>query len=296
MTAGTTSATTPTGEVQDAAELARRYGLTQMGVRPGLVDYVRKLWQFRYFIRTLATSKAYARNQGSYLGQLWSVLTPLINATVYYFIFGVLLGTRGGIENFPAFLVVGVFLYRFSTSSINAGARCLTQNMSLVRSLHFPRAVLPAATVLTELTTLAPALFVMVLIVLVTGEAPRWEWLLLPVAVAMHWLWNTGLAFMMARVTTRIPDLTNLLPFALRILMYVSGVFFSVDHYVGHGALGKVMTYQPLAVYLQLARSCLLEQFPIVWSMWLVGLGWAVLFVLVGFLLFWRAEESYGRD
>jgi teichoic acid transport system permease protein len=288
--------TAPPASASDSAELAARYGLTQMGVRPPLGDYLRRLWLRRHFIRTLATSKAYARNQGSYLGQLWAVLTPLINAAVYYFVFGILLGTRGGIANFPAFLVIGVFLYRFTTNSVTAGARCIGNNISLVRSLHFPRAVLPAATVLTELATLAPALFVMVAIVLVTGERPRWEWLLLPFVVALHWVWNTGLAFVMARATSRIPDLTNLLPFALRILMYVSGVFFSVDHYVGDGLLGHVMTYQPLAVFLGLARACLLEQFPLDPVMWLVGAGWALLFLVAGFLLFWQGEETYGRD
>ncbi len=291
-----TSTTASPSSTEDPAELARQYGLTQMGVRPPLGEYLRQLWGRRHFITTLATSKAYARNQGSYLGQLWTVLTPLINAAVYFFVFGVLLGTRGGVENFPAFLVIGVFLYRFTTNSVTAGARCLSKNYSLVRSLHFPRAVLPASTTLTELATLTPALLVMVTIVLITGERPRWTWLLLPFAVAMHWLWNTGMAFIMARATSRIPDLTNLLPFVLRILMYVSGVFFSVDHYVGDGLLGKVMTFQPLAVYLGLARSCLLEQFPIQPLMWWVGLGWAIAFLIAGFLLFWRAEETYGRD
>jgi teichoic acid transport system permease protein len=78
--------------------------------------------------------------------------------------------------------------------------------------------------------------------------------------------------------------------------MYVSGVFFSVDHYVGDGLLGHVMTYQPLAVFLGLARACLLEQFPLDPVMWLVGAGWALLFLVAGFLLFWQGEETYGRD
>jgi teichoic acid transport system permease protein len=281
-----------------AAELAARHGLAPMGVRPSLPAYLRQLWGRRHFVRTLATSKAYARNQGSYLGQLWSLLTPLINAVVYYLIFGGLLDLKGGVDNFPAFLVIGIFLYRFTTSSITAGSRSLLQNTNLLRSLHFPRAVLPASAVLAELATLAPALVVMLAIVLATGERPRWSWLLLAPAIAVQWLWNTGCAFFMARLGARIPDLTNLLPFALRILMYVSGVFFSVDHYthkLPHW-VGNAMVYQPLGVYLSLARSCLLEQFPMDATMWWAGVGWAVLFVVAGFIVFWRAEETYGRD
>ncbi len=294
MSPGTAEARSPSA----AAALAARHGLTPMGVRPSFTDYCRKLWARRHFVRTLATSKAYARNQGNYLGQLWSLLTPLTNAGVYYVIFGVLIGTRAGVENFVAFLVIGVFLYRFTTTSITAGARCLPANTNLLRSLHFPRAVLPASAVLAELATLAPALIVLVGIVLATGERPRWAWLLLPFAIAVQWLWNTGTAFLMARLTARIPDLSNLLPFALRILMYVSGVFYSVDRYTSELPewVGLAMTYQPLAVYLSLARSCLLAEFPLDPTMWLIGLGWAVLFLIGGFVIFWRAEETYGRD
>jgi teichoic acid transport system permease protein len=30
--------------------------------------------------------------------------------------------------------------------------------------------------------------------------------------------------------------------------------------------------------------------------MWIAGAVWAVLFFVVGFIVFWRAEERYGRD
>ncbi|WP_426562381.1 ABC transporter permease [Angustibacter sp. McL0619] len=294
MSTGTTTEAPPTGK--DAAELAARYGLSPMGIRPGLIEYIGQLWSRRYFVSTLATSRAYARHEGNYLGQLWSVLTPMLNAAVYYFIFGVLLGTSRGVDNFPAFLVIGVFLFRFTTSSIISGSRSLLSNTSLLRSLHFPRAVLPAANVMAELAHLGPAILVMVGITVITGEQPKWTWLLLPFVIAMQWLFNTGMAFMVARATVRIPDLTNLLPFTLRLLMYVSGVFFSVDHYVGDTPLGHLMTYQPVAVYLSLARGCLLDQFTPEPVMWAFGFGWAVLFLVGGFVLFWRGEETYGRD
>jgi teichoic acid transport system permease protein len=58
-----------------------------------------------------------------------------------------------------------------------------------------------------------------------------------------------------------------------------------------------VLEYQPVAVYLTLARSCLMTESvgldPMTWA---VSAGWSLLFVIGGFLYFWRAEERYGRD
>jgi teichoic acid transport system permease protein len=280
----------------EAATMAEEHGLRRIGIRPRLRTYIDDLWARRHFIRVLASSTAYARNQNNYLGQLWAVLSPLLNAAVYFLIFGMLLQTDRGVDNFVAFLTIGVFMFSFTASSITSGSKAITGNLGLVRSLHFPRAVLPLAVVLTELISLLPALAVLCVIVLLTGEPITVDWLLFPVVVVVQWLFNTGCAFIIARLVAHVRDLLHLIPLVLRFLRYASGVFFSITAYAGDTWIGLVMEYQPIAIYLTLARSTLLSegaQDPVDWA---VGIGWAVVAFVVGFLFFWRAEERYGRD
>lgn len=298
----------PLGILATSEELravAQASGLRQMGVRPPLRDYVRALWERRSFIRTLGSAKAYARNQGSYLGQLWSVLNPLLNSLVYVFVFGILVKTTRNTENGIAFIVTGVFLYRFFDASVSAGANSLKSNMNLVRSVHFPRAVLPISTTVTELATLGPALLVMCVITWLSGLLPvqgevpiTWRLLLLPLAVALMFVFNAGCAFFVARWVAITPDLGNVIPFALRFVFYASGVLFSISHYVKDPTLDAILSYQPIAVFLNIGRQAVLNEpsIPLDWVMWVVALGWAVLFLVVGFLVFWRGEERYGRD
>ena len=277
------------------AELAARHGLTRVGVRPALPAYVRSLWERRQFAVSLAAAKAYARNQGSYLGQLWALLTPLLWAGVYLLVFGVLLGTSRGVENFVGFLVVGVFLFHFTSASVVAGSKAIIGNQGLIASLQFPRAVLPIATVLAELFTLLPALLVLVVLVPLSGEPVQASWLLLPAAVALQWVFGTGVALIASRLVSEYRDLKQLVPFVLRILMYVSGVFFSIDHYVGAGQGAGMLTHQPVAVYLELGRASLLTGVTASASTWLWGVGWAVATCALGFVYFWRSESRYGR-
>ena len=288
----------------DAA--VRENDLDQIGVRPRLRPYFRELWARRSFIQVLAVSKAEAENQNTYLGQIWALFSPVINASVYVLIFGFLLKVgREGIENTIAFIVVGVFMFRFFERSVMAGAHSLNKNLNLVRSVNFPRAVLPTAGVLAELTVLGPALVVMMVIAYLSGFLPvagrvtiDAYWLLLIPAIFLMWLFSTGCAFMVARWVAMTPDLDNLLPHFLRILMYASGVIFSVDRYVGQYSWGWLLEYQPVAVYLYLVRSSLLNEpaYPPDATMWLLGVVWAVLFSVIGFLIFWSGEERYGRD
>lgn len=280
--------------------------LGQMGIRTPLGRYIKELWKRRSFIRVMAASKAQAQNQNTYLGQVWALLTPIFNAAVYVLIFGFILQIgRAGIENTVAFIVVGVFMFRFFEQSISAGSKSISKSLNLVRSVHFPRAVLPIAGVMAELTVLGPALVVMCAIAYLSGFLPiagpvtiTWHWVLLIPAVALMWIFSTGCAFMVARWVAIAPDLDNLVPHAMRVLMYCSGVIFSIDRYLGDFSWGWLMEYQPIAVYLYLARSSLLNEpaYPPDPTMWLIGLGWAVLFFILGFIVFWRGEARYGRD
>lgn len=284
-----------------AAELAAEYGLTVSGARPGLVSYVRQLWRHRYFINEFAKAKSQAKYTQARLGQLWQVATPLLNATVYYLIFGLLIGTSRGVPDFIPFLVTGVFIFTFTQSSVLAGVRALSGNRGLIRALHFPRAALPIAFTLVQVRQLLVSMLVLVAIVLFMGQVPTWGWLLMFPVLLVQAVFNAGLALVVARLGSRMSDLAQLMPFLLRTWMYASGVMYSIDQMTaGAPAFVKVLLdLNPAAVYIDLMRFALIDSFtsaqlpPHVWA---VAVGWALVAGIGGFVYFWKAEERYGRE
>lgn len=291
----TTSAATEPGEPSNLAELARAHGLTKVGERPGLFAYVRQVWRSRGFLWTMSAAKSYSQYQNNYLGQLWTVLSPLTLAIVYYIVFGQLLRTDRDVANFPAFLTIGIFIFLSIASTLTAGANSILNNINVVRSLQFPRAVLPLSVSMSEMINLLPAIAVMYIIVLATGEAVTWTWLLIPFVLLLILVFTAGACMIAARIVVAARDLRNLIPMVVRVLRYGSGVFFSVQAYTS-GAIGLILEYQPVSLYLNLARSCLMGEVAMTPLMWLIGLGWSVLFFVVGFIVFWSAEDQYGRD
>jgi teichoic acid transport system permease protein len=279
------------------AQLAAKYGLTHQVGRPPFLSYLKDLWASRNFIWTLSTTRAYARNENTYLGQLWSILTPLLYAGVYSIIFGVVLKTRGGVDNYIGFLVVGVFIFQFCSSVLSQGASAVTGNISMIRSLRFPRAVLPISAVVTEFLTLLPAIVVMLVIVSLTGEQPQWSWLLIVPAFVLIALFNVGMSFIMARLVSKSRDIKNLIPFSVQFLRYMSGLFFSIAHYTAaYPTLGVLLTYQPYALSIELVRGALLEEFPTSGLQFAVMCLWAVGLSIGGLIYFWRAEGKYGVE
>ncbi len=278
------------------AQLAADHGLAPIGGRPPLGEYLRSVWQRRSFLWVMASSRSYGKNQNNYLGQLWSVLSPLTLAAVYLLVFGYILDTSRGVSNFVGFLVVGIFIFSAIASTITSGSTAITNNISLVRAVHFPRAILPVSIALAEIMSLVPTIAVMLVIVLLTGEPVTWYWLLLPLALVLVFLFSAGCALIAARMVVAARDLRNLIPVAIRLLRYVSGVFFLISAQVSNVWLHAVLEYQPVALYLTLVRSCILGEFAPELSYWLWGAGWAVAAAVIGFVVFWRAEDRYGRD
>ncbi len=159
------------------------------------------------------------------------MLTPLFNSSVYYVIFGIIFQANRGIGNYTAYLVSGVFIFSFTERSIVVGSSVMRANITLIRALHFPRACLPLAYVLVEFQQLLLSLLVLFAIVLGTGEPLTWYWLLLIPALLMQATFNMGAALILARVGAGAQDISQLIPFLLRVWRYFCAV-------AGRGRLG----------------------------------------------------------
>ncbi|MGW1543678.1 ABC transporter permease [Streptomyces sp. NPDC002309] len=296
------TAPVPSDEGLAAADLAAKYGLTVSGARPSLVEYVRQLWDRRHFILAFSRAKLTAQYSQAKLGQLWQVVTPLLNAAVYFFVFGVILEADRGMprEVYIPFLVTGVFVFTFTQSSVMAGVRAISGNLGLVRALHFPRASLPVSFALQQLQQLLFSMIVLFAVTCAFGSYPTLSWVLIVPALALQFCFNTGLALIMARAGSKTPDLAQLMPFVLRTWMYASGVMYSIPIMLADKPswIANILQWNPAAVYMDLMRFAMIDGYGsenLPDHVWAIACGWAVLFVLGGFVYFWKAEERYGR-
>ena len=273
------------------------HGLARLSTRPSLRTYVRSVWERREFAFAMSVGEMRARHSNMILGGLWHVLTPLLLIGVYYLIFGVLLGVDRGVENFIGFLAVGIFVYQFSQRSIVGGSSSISNSIGLIRSLQFPRAILPLSTVFREFLMLRAAAVVTVTVVIVTGEGVSLSWLLVLPLVAIQFVFNLGAALFVARAADRVPDLTNLLPFVFRILFYMSGVLFLVDRFVTDPAIKALFVLNPLYCFVSIPREYMLstlDQQDVV-LMWVSVSVWALAAFVIGLVVFRSGESEYGR-
>nr|WSX54674.1 ABC transporter permease [Streptomyces sp. NBC_00974] len=284
------------------AELAAAHGLTLSGARPTLPRYLAQLWARRHFVTAHATARMHAQYSQAGLGQVWHLVTPLLNAAVYYFIFGVVMHASHGVPDYLPFLITGVFVWDFIGSCVNAATRSVQGNLGLVRALHFPRASLPLSTVVQLFQQLLVTMGALIVLLLAFGQTPTLNWLFVFPVLLLTAAFCAGCAMIMARIGAKSPDVSQLMPFVLRTWMYASGVMWSIDSMLKTADLphwvSMALGLNPAAVFIDLMRFALIDTYKasqLPHHVWLIALGWALLVGVGGFIFFWKAEEEYGR-
>jgi teichoic acid transport system permease protein len=254
---------TPRIPDQPLGELAAQHGLRLSGARPSLGQYLAMLWQRRHFITGYATARNVSMYTEAKLGQLWQVLTPLLNAGVYYLIFGVLFEASRGVQHYPAFLLAGVFVFAFTERSIVTGSNVMRANLQLIRALYFPRAALPLAYVIVELQQMLVGFVVLIPVMLVSGEPLTVYWFLLIPVVMLQTAFNIGAALVVARLGGSLADVSELIPFILRITRYFCGVMYMVTTLPAAVPVWgiKLLSLNPPAVYISLVRVALMQTY-----------------------------------
>lgn len=310
MAAPATERTTPSFTV-GAQRVVQMDGtkLARVGARPRLSRYLREIWEFRHFLIYDSHSRASSQNSMDALGRVWMVINPILQALVYLTVFGYILETHRGVTNFIGYLIIGVFTFRFIQGAVTGAGSSISGNQKVVQAFNFPRAILPISSTVRELFATVPTFVVMAVLVYFLGDMQvgdmvreditlSWHWLLFFPAIFLALMVMTGLGLMFARLVNAYNDVKNLISIGTRIWFYTSAVIFSVDRFAekGHEWIMWLMYHNPAFCVLDIIRDAwLYGEFADPYR-WIVLTAWAVIAMVVGFIIFWQGEETYGRE
>ena len=156
-----------------------------------------------------------------------------------------------------------MFVFAFSERSIVTGSNVMRANLQLIRALYFPRASLPLAYVIVELQQMLVGMVVVAVVMVVSGQYPTWYWLLLIPAILLQTMFNTGAALIVARLGGSIADVSELIPFFLRISRYFCGVMYLIITLpaVLSNWEKQVLSLNPFAVFISLIRVAFMRSY-----------------------------------
>ena len=271
--------------------------LQSLQTRPSFREYCRQLWERRAFIWTDARFKALRTTKDYRLWRTWLVLQPLLDVAFYAFLFGLILKTSRGIDNFVGFLILGVIFMRMIVGQMTQGIMLIRNSRGLIRTFTFPKASLAISqTLRSMLDNILPGMMA-VIMALAAQKFSSLSWsilLVVPLFVLLH-IFGCGLMLITARLTAVIPDTRALINFFSQAWFFLSGVMFSIDRFVNHPALHEAMTANPAYIFLTAIRGSVLYAAPPSLATWATLTAWSFGTFLVGMIYFWQAEARYVR-
>ena len=272
-------------------------GLKVLNMRPPFFEYIRDLWRRRRYILAEAKAGTLRVDRDFRLGRLWLIFQPLCDAAIYIIMFGFLLKTSRGIENFIGFVTIGIVYFGFISRMMLLGSGLLRSQKNMIVSFKFPRAAVPLSKAISQSIECLPAAAVAICVGLIAQWNTRLHWslLLVPLVYILIMVFGTGLLLITARITVFLPDVKPLLAMVTRFWLYGSGVFYSVEHFVSNEDVIALMESNPAFIYLSAVRDLALYGNVPSLGIWLQMVSWSFGILIFGIAFFWQAEENYVR-
>ena len=232
-----------------------------------------------------------AEAERTYLGVAWWVLEPLIDMAIYFIVFGVIL--RRGTDDFVPFLIIGVTAWQWFMSTVAITQTSILESVWLFRSVNVSKIVFPITKLLINTFKFLVSLIVMFAVIWLYGYKIQAQYWAFPVLVLVEFMVIAAVSLPLCSIVPFFPDFGNLVTHTLRLLLFVSGVFFPISE-LPHLAQ-KILFLNPAAWLLFAYREVLMYgRWPSIWPMCIITV-FACIGIYAGMFLITKYNMEYAK-
>ena len=197
----------------------------------------------------IVRSKFRKATKNRFLGYAWLVLDPFVISMIYLFVFSVVKANPDASS-----ILVGVTMYRVFQGSLMNGLNCIGDLNGGFKSERIVTKVIVSAEFLHRVIDVFLQTSLIALIMVVGFDAKVLGVLIFIFIAQLMGLLTLGLGTFLSPIVQKIPDLRNVISYALRIGFYASPAMYPMERM--EGLHYKINEYNPFAYFAELAREC----------------------------------------
>lgn len=235
------------------------------------------------------------RYKQTIVGAAWAIIKPLILMVVFTLFFNRALNVDTGSENvpYPVFSYAGLLFWNYFSQTTNQVGSSLVSYQGVINKIYFPRLIVPISTALTGVIDFFLAAIIYAGILVYYGITPQILGIVLFIpALIVTFLTIVGLGSFMAALNVRYRDVTQALPFAIQVLLFLTPVIYPVS--VVPEAWRWILFLNPMTGVIECIRASMLSLGPLQWDYYSISLASCLFIVIAGFWLFKRQERAIG--
>jgi ABC-2 type transport system permease protein len=217
-----------------------------------LVGSIREVIAHRQLLDLLIRRDLKSKYKDSALGFAWTLIRPLVQLAIYYFVLGQILGAAHGIDEFAVYVFSGLTLYGLFSEIIASGTASIVSNGGLIKKVYLPREIYPLASVGAALFNFGVQTGVLLIAsVLQSGFAwVRIDLLYFFPSMVVILIWATAIALLLAAANVYLRDMQYLVEVLVLLLMWASPIVYSWQQVAtkAPGWLLEVYTANPITL------------------------------------------------
>lgn len=252
----------------------------------------------KYYKYAIRSAKAELKSEvaDSYLNWLWWVIEPFCFMLIYTFVFGVVFPNKT--PYFASFVFIGLTAWEFFNRMVSGSVKLIVHNRDLVTKVYIPKYILLLSKSFTYLFKMFISLFITFGLMLYQGVSFSLNILwFIPILLVLYII-SFGLGMILMNFGVTLNDLGNLTDIVLRMVFYLSGIFYNIEEKLGHTnpqLCYLLLRINPIAFILDEMRKCML--YNVIPN--LKGLGIylivGIVLCMIGVHLIHKNENSYAK-
>ena len=249
----------------------------------------------KYYKYAIRQAKAELKSEvsDSYLNYLWWVIEPLCFMLIYVFVFGYVFSNNQ--PYFASFVFVGLTVWEFFNRMISGSVNLIVNNRDLVSKVYIPKYILLLSKSFTYLFKMFISLGIAFVLMIIQGVPISWHIIFIIIIIPVIYVVSFGIGMILMNYGVILNDLNKLTNIVLRMVFYLSGVFYNIRSRLSGKLLFFLLRANPVAFCMDELRKVLLEnRLPSFTGLffWLV-LG--IILCFIGIKLIHKNENSYAK-
>lgn len=278
----------------DAPTITRIYDAKRR--TPPIWPYIRETLAHMQFAYLKAKLDLRAAHKDTWFGRMWNVLNPLLLGVVYWLLVVVIFGSSDSIFDRDSVrtltqILGGLFLFRLPSSALALGARSIVGGGTFVLNTRLPRMLLPVGSVMSAFLGFVPSLGVYAVFHVVAGYPIGIHLLWIIPIIAIATAISLGLAMLLATLNVYFRDITSFLPYFTRIWLYLTPIIYLYEAIPQR--LAWAMGANPIGTLFASWQQVLFEERSPDGVYMALSVGWALVVIVVGGLMFMRREREF---
>ncbi|PYY55861.1 MULTISPECIES: ABC transporter permease [unclassified Curtobacterium] len=213
------------------AELAKE-PLVVVGARSsafrGTGRELRAILRQREMLGMLIRRDLKARYKDSALGFVWTLVRPLTQLLIYYFVMGKILGSARSIDNFAIYVFTGLTAYTLFSEVVAGSTGSIVGNSGLIKKVYVPREVFPLASIGAALVNFLIQFAILIAATVALQVFPWHQGLIFLVpSLLVILVYSTAIGLVLAALNVYLRDVQFIIDVGLMVLLWASPIVYS---------------------------------------------------------------------